>query len=95
LWACLGHLQGVNSCGIIPFITKHTSKKFHATKAVFSVMPKPRKLQPFSQLGTHYLFDTGFDISNEDTPVVKLVRVTYVIRNEINNIQGTMCNTMK
>jgi len=45
------------------------------------------QMQLFSQLGTYYLFEAGFDISYEDTLVVKLVRVTYVIRNVINNIQ--------
>jgi len=45
------------------------------------------QLQPFSQLGTYCLFEAGFDISYEDTLVVKLVRAAYVTRNVINNIQ--------
>jgi len=45
------------------------------------------QLQSFSQLGTHYLFEAGFDISFENMLVVQLVGVTYAIRNVINYIQ--------
>jgi hypothetical protein len=47
------------------------------------------QLQPFSQLGAHSLFDAGFDMPYEETLVVKLVRVAYMIRNVIQYMEIT------
>ena len=79
-----------NTAHIHKFPCSQGSIQCHA----YTNMKAFNQLQPFSQLGTHHLFDTWFDISYEKMLVVKLVTVTYVIRNVVQYMETTY-NTMK
>lgn len=59
-----------------------------------TIMKALNQLQPFSQLGTHSFFDVGFDFFYKETLVVKLVRITCLIRNVV-QYMVTMYNAKK